>query len=270
MPCAASVARVVRMLGEFGCALDDNAHVRNNVVIKRRRMSPDDSFLHFDTFAVAFRFRRDEIEPLGRLLLPDDPFIRCPNGSVARRDEALMLLLMTLTRPRSLTEVANATYTLGGFATRRAEEVSMITSRIRELLYRRWRRFVLLWPGIFNSATLRSWRTAVIRLIRLRRDGSSAVARFACTSHACDRTTTRACRCVDRGRARVLTGLVRRWHVYRNNKAFSAATRACDLQRTSSQTRLDGRDGSRGECLRAPADACRLADRPARRASRAD
>ena len=37
-------------------------------------------------------------------------------------------------------------------------EVSLIVSTTIDLLYRRWRRFLFLWPGLFEEARLRLWR----------------------------------------------------------------------------------------------------------------
>lgn len=93
--------KVLRWLESVGCALDESAYRQRGELVTRRRITTDETFLELDVFKHLFRFPRNEIARLSELLLPASELIRCQNGTVAHRIEAMMLLLLTFTRPRT-------------------------------------------------------------------------------------------------------------------------------------------------------------------------
>lgn len=99
--CGDCLSNLLRWLVDCGCDLDASAYRRAELIVRRRRLSADAFFLRFDVFRRVFRIDREHFVELSELLLPDVEYVRCANGTCAERLEAIMLVFMRLTRPRS-------------------------------------------------------------------------------------------------------------------------------------------------------------------------
>lgn len=99
--CGDCLSNLLRWLVDCGCDLDASAYRRAELIVRRRRLSADAFFLRFDVFRHVFRIDREHFVELSELLLPDVEYVRCANGTCAERLEAIMLVFMRLTRPRS-------------------------------------------------------------------------------------------------------------------------------------------------------------------------
>lgn len=99
--CSDCLSNLLRWLVDCGCDLDASAYHRGEQIVRRRRLSADTFFLRFDVFRHVFRIDRAHFVELSELLLPGVEYVRCANGTCAERLEAIMLVFMRLTRPRS-------------------------------------------------------------------------------------------------------------------------------------------------------------------------
>jgi hypothetical protein len=163
--CPHCLERVLAWLEAAGCQLDRNAYRTNtnNVIVARRRLAGDQFALLIDDFEICFRFTRPQFGQLCHQLLLDVGFTHfiCYQGTKASVEEAMMLLLLELSRPRTLSEVSMHS-SRGGYLFRRsAQEVSMICEAVLVTLYREWRRLVFFWPGMLDRNLMNRWRAGM-------------------------------------------------------------------------------------------------------------
>lgn len=144
--CECCLLLVVQLLQRHGCEIERSAYRfdASHVVPGRRRLNLDEHFLNMDDLDSLIRFRREDFPHLSELLLPDNEWIRCKQGTKAHRNEAMLLLLLDMSHQNTLQLLS---YFSSAASRRSPQEISMILNAVRILLFTRWRKFVYLWPG---------------------------------------------------------------------------------------------------------------------------
>ena len=165
--CGACLRRLLIQLDALGVELDDSAYWRGGeVVSRRRRLNLDANFLDDSDAWTLLGMTRQQFDELSTQILPDVLVVECSNRTKATKKEALAYLLMSLKRPRTLPELSLLSTDGATNWRRREEELCLMIRRITALIYVHYRRFIWIWPGIFDPANVAAWRRATTAEMR--------------------------------------------------------------------------------------------------------